>query len=95
LLKFFQYSLYNNFRIQTISAKTKHHDGPTRPEQKNGHILPFYVKVSMRQSKIDIKEHQAYLTFMINGKNGHVCSVLVEPSLCLVLAEIVWIRELQ
>jgi len=71
-LNIFQNLLYNNSRIQTISAKTKHNDGPTSPEQKHGHILPFYVEVSMRQSKIDIKEHQAYLTFTINGKNGHV-----------------------
>jgi hypothetical protein len=33
LLKFFQYSLFNNSHIQTISAKTKHNDSPTRPEQ--------------------------------------------------------------
>jgi hypothetical protein len=40
---------------------------------KHGHILPFDVKISMRQSKINIKEHNAYLTFTLNGKkNGHV-----------------------
>jgi len=32
-LKILQNSLYNNSRIQTISAKTKYNDGPTRPEQ--------------------------------------------------------------
>jgi hypothetical protein len=35
---------------------------------KHGHYLPFNVKVSIRQSKINIEEHNAYLTFMSNGK---------------------------
>ena len=31
--KFSKTHFYNNSRIQTISAKTKYNDGPTRPEQ--------------------------------------------------------------
>jgi len=72
LLKFFQNSLCNNSPIHTISAKTPSTMIVQQELNKHGHFLQFNIKVSIRQSKINIKEHNAYLTFMINGKNGHV-----------------------
>jgi len=48
-LKFFQYSLYNNSRIQTISAKTKYNDGPIRAEQ----TWPYFAV--LRESKYEAK----------------------------------------
>jgi len=42
---------------------------------KHGHFLPSNIKVSIMQSKINIEEHDAYLTFTLNGKKW-ACLIL-------------------
>jgi hypothetical protein len=45
---------------------------------KHGHFLTFKIKVSIRQSKINNEEHNAYLTIMLIGKKR---SFLMLPGL--------------
>jgi hypothetical protein len=92
LLKFFQNSLCNKSRIQTISAKTPSTMMAQQELNKHGHFLQFNIKVSIRQGKINIEEHNTHLTFTFYGKKMAMfnASGSTRFSICLNNSHIAW-----